>query len=212
MRRVFQGRAGVVLAFVLGVVIASAATAGAAGLITGNQIKNGSISAKDLSKPLRKKLNKPRLPGPRGLQGPQGPPGVAGPAGPLTTTLPAGQTLRGAFNLDSVAAGASASNGQAVSFGFSLRSAPTVVVRPVGASPTAQCPGTLGNPEAASGVVCFYLSSRSNLEPTPNFPDGLRVLSLGAGGQANVFGAELFVFSAAGGRFFADGTWAVTGN
>ncbi len=56
MRRVFQGRGGMVLAFVLGLLIATAGTAGAARLITGKQIKDGSITSKDLSKALRKTL------------------------------------------------------------------------------------------------------------------------------------------------------------
>jgi hypothetical protein len=80
MRRLFEGRAGMALAFILGLVIATGATAGATSLITGGQIKNGTISAKDLSKALRKKLARARVPGPKGVPGPQGAKGDQGPA------------------------------------------------------------------------------------------------------------------------------------
>jgi len=214
MRRLFQGRVGLVVAFVLGLAIAGAATAGASSLITGGQIKNGTISAKDLSKGLRKQLKRA---GPRGLAGPKGVVGPKGDAGPLTTTLPVGQTLRGAFNLDATAAAANVFSGSAVSFGFSLRAAPKTVVVPRNGSPTSECPGTVGAPQATSGIACFYLSSTTNLQPelTPdNFPDGFRVFNFPdtSGAQTNVFGAEVAIVSAAAGRFFADGTWAVTGN
>ena len=75
MRRLFEGRAGMALAFVLGLVIATGATAGATSLITGGQIKNGTIGAKDLSKAVRKKLARAGVPGPgraqRATRGPR---------------------------------------------------------------------------------------------------------------------------------------------
>ncbi len=80
MRGIFRGRAGMALAFALGLLIASAGTATAAKLITGKQIKDGSISSKDLSKAVRAQLRKAGVAGPVGSQGPkgdQGPPGQA---------------------------------------------------------------------------------------------------------------------------------------
>ena len=79
MRRVFGGRSGIALGFVLGALIAGAATAGATSLITGRQIKDGSIRAKDLSKALRAQLRKV---GPQGSKGEPGAKGDAGPQGP----------------------------------------------------------------------------------------------------------------------------------
>jgi hypothetical protein len=93
MRRVLQGRAGLASAFLLGLLIATAATAGAASLITGKQIKNGTITKKDLSKAVRARLSKPGVPGPRGEtgpkgdQGPNGPKGDTGPQGPGATSF-----------------------------------------------------------------------------------------------------------------------------
>ena len=76
-----QGRTGVVLAFVLGVLVASAGTATAAKLLTGKQIKNGSIARKDLSTGVRAELSESAKPGPQGPAGPAGPQGPAGAKG-----------------------------------------------------------------------------------------------------------------------------------
>lgn len=65
-------------AFVAVSLIMGATTATAARLITGKQIKNGSITAKDLSTGLRAQLAEGGAPG---LQGPQGPKGDPGPKG-----------------------------------------------------------------------------------------------------------------------------------
>jgi hypothetical protein len=64
--------------FVLGLIIATAATAGATSLITGKEIQNGSITAKDLSKKLRKQLARK---GAKGATGATGATGTQGPAG-----------------------------------------------------------------------------------------------------------------------------------
>jgi hypothetical protein len=83
MRRWLRGRAGIVLVFMLGLGIATAATAGASSLITGGQIKDGTIRAKDLSKGLRKQIKASRgSPGPTGPSGPAGASGLPGPPGP----------------------------------------------------------------------------------------------------------------------------------
>lgn len=68
-------------ALICGAVLAVtlAATAGASRLITGSQIKNGSIGLVDLSKSARRALAGKA--GPTGPAGPQGPAGATGPAG-----------------------------------------------------------------------------------------------------------------------------------
>lgn len=212
MRRLLEGRGGLVLVFVLGLAIATAATAGASSLVTGRQVKDGSIGVKDLTPTVRKQL---KAAGPRGRQGVQGIQGTQGPKGdpgPLTTTLPAGQTLRGAVNLDAEG-DAGASMGQALSFGLSLRAAPSLVILPPAAPATGQCPGGVGNPQAAPGVLCVYLDGTFNLETLPDFPTGLRVLDVPSGDPgASAFGAQVYIFAAAAGRFYASGSWAVTGN
>jgi hypothetical protein len=157
------------------------------GTITGKQIKNHSITLNKLSG---------KLPaGPRGLQGVAG---STGPAGPITGALPTGVTLKGWFNLDTVAAASNEFNGGSISFGLSLAATPTVTIIPVSGSPTAGCPGSLAAPTAAHGNLCLYESSIQNSA-------GFATVG------TNAVGTELFILSAAAGRFFVDGTWAVTG-
>src|SRR3954452_22194707 len=81
MRRCLSGRGAIPLTFVLGLVIASATTAGAASLITGKQIKNGTIAKQDLSKAVRKQLAKTGAGGAAGAQGARGAQGPAGDNG-----------------------------------------------------------------------------------------------------------------------------------
>ena len=78
------------IAFLSGIVIDSTGTATAARFIDGATLKNGTVSAKKLSKSVRAKLNKAGSTGPQGPQGPQGIPGPATGAagGALTGTYP----------------------------------------------------------------------------------------------------------------------------
>lgn len=195
------------MALIAGLAIGGAATAGAASLITGRQIKDGSIAARDLTPGLNARLARAGRPGATGAQG---------PAGPLTTTLPAGQTLRGGFNLDSSAGAGGIYLGGAISFALTLTAAPTVVVRPQDAPPTAQCPGSVSMPQAAPGVLCIHLQSSSNVVGNPAVAGTGNVLNVQPypntlAGGATPFGAELYIQSLVAGRFYVDGTWAVTG-
>jgi hypothetical protein len=171
-----------------------------AGTITGKQIKAGTITGKQI-KNHSVGLNKlsGKLPaGPRGPKGVAGATGSTGPAGPITGTLPTGVTLKGWFNLDTVAAGSGQFNGGSISFGLSLAATPTATIIPVGGSPTAECPGSFAAPSATHGNLCLYESTIAN-------SSGFATIG------TNAVGTELFIHSAAAGRFYVDGTWAVTG-
>ena len=58
MRRLLEGRTATVLAFALGLLIATAGTATAAKLITGKQIKDHSIAERDLAASVVAKLDR----------------------------------------------------------------------------------------------------------------------------------------------------------
>lgn len=90
MRKRFSGRAGMALTFLLGLVIATAGTATAAKLITGKQIKDGSISSKDLSKTVQAQLKKAGAAGPAGAAGSPGAAGAKGDKGDKGDTGPVG--------------------------------------------------------------------------------------------------------------------------
>jgi hypothetical protein len=77
-----------VIAFVLGLLVASAATAGAKALISGKQIKDGTLTAKDLSPALRAKLARVGKTGPAGPKGAPGAKGDPGPKGDTGTPDP----------------------------------------------------------------------------------------------------------------------------
>jgi hypothetical protein len=78
-------KAALIAAVVAVIVSASAATAASTGLITGAQIKNGSVGLADLSGKAKRTLKGQR--GPRGDQGPDGLPGVAGGFDPAKLTV-----------------------------------------------------------------------------------------------------------------------------
>ena len=141
--------------------------------------------------------------GPAGAAGAQG---TQGPAGPLTTTLPNGQTLRGWFNFDTVAASAGQINGGSITFGFSLATAPAVRIIPVGGATTAQCAGSVAEPSAAAGYLCIYESTIGNVASV----DLCSSSACSGSPSADPFGAEVFVHATSTGRFYLDGTWALT--
>ena len=102
-----------VLVAAVSLAIGMAGSAGAAGLITGSQIQDGSIGIKDLSKSLRKKLQAKS--GPVGTPGPKGDPGAAFDSSsflPLT-----GGTLTGALAVQqTVGVGAGSAATPAIAF------------------------------------------------------------------------------------------------
>jgi len=133
--------------------------------VTSSKIKNGSVLARDF----RRGQLAPGRDGPKGDRGDKGDAGAsrAGPA--LPDTLPSGETLRGAYAFSGFYSGAdlphddSPADGQ-ISFPIPLASAPTLVLirrkQPNNeeGDPTAQCPGSVLNPQADPGYLCVYES------------------------------------------------------
>ncbi len=126
--------------------------------------------------------------------------------GPLLATLKTGQTLRGVFDLGSVAAAAGDNTRSAVSFQFPLASAPAVTVLLPGQT-TANCAG-LGNggqtPAATNGNLCVYVTQAENLEEGAAGLTAENNTRLGFGLLAKA------KEGGAGKSFHALGQWAVT--
>ena len=156
------------------------------------KVKNGSL--------LKADFKAGQIPaGPEGPAGPAGPAGAAGPAGPFPDTLPAGKTVRGAFNIGGTAAAAGALANTSISFIWPLTTAPTVKIVLQGTAAPTECPGNATSPQAQAGFLCIYEESRVN--------------SVGVTLNAvQRFGATIFTNSSAAGGFFSFGGWAVTGN
>jgi hypothetical protein len=176
------------------------------------QVINGSLAKADLSGKAVKALkgNKgargiPGAAGPQGPQGAQGPQGVQGPEGPFPAgTLPAGKTVRGAFAISDVAAAPGANARDGSSYIFAFATAPTVHYVAAATAPPAQCPGTVANPQAASGNLCIYEDLRTNAAAPSIFnPENANT---GSGKT----GFYLRLTATAAGEFRVDGTWAAT--
>ncbi len=136
-------------------------------------------------------------PGPSGPTGATGSPGAPGAPGTFSTTLSTGQTIRGAYNTGGTAAAAAALANTSISFISLLSAAPTVVIVPVKAAPSAECPGSVSLPQATPGFLCIYEEERLNTA-------GLKL------NKTLRTGATIFVESEAAGRFYSVGTWATT--
>jgi hypothetical protein len=111
MRRLSERRTTTLLAFVLGVIIATAGTATAAKLITGKQIKDGSIGTKDLAKAVRSQLAKSGVPGATGQAGPKGDAGAIGPKGDVGPQGPGAHSFTISVNRGNDAVLATLDNG-----------------------------------------------------------------------------------------------------
>ncbi|HZB74774.1 MAG TPA: hypothetical protein VE526_01025 [Solirubrobacteraceae bacterium] len=184
--------------------------------VTSAKVRQGSLRLADFRRAERARLRGAQGPagapgaagpagpqGPAGAQGPAGPEGSRGPAGPVVETLPSGATLRGYW---SYAGRKVTTNGYVpsatVSFPFPLATLPDKgpIVRPLAAPPTEDCPGDLGNPEAAPGRVCVYVS----------YKDGARAIDASSNGLTR-WGFQIYPFDVgADENVMADGTWAVT--
>jgi hypothetical protein len=197
--------------------VAGTATAARFIITSSKQIKPRVIQASDLSKKARKALRGRRGPqgarGPQGLQGPgglQGPKGDQGEPGPFPDPLPSGKTIRGSWALAGPHTSTAVALGLAqapISFGFTLPSAPSPHYRGSGAPPTADCPGSVSNPQAAPGRLCIFEAGRINMGQ----PSICNPVTATCGTTVSRFGANLEAFSNnSSANYFANGTWAAT--
>ena len=175
--------------------------------VTSGKVKNGSLVRADFkpgqllrgAKGAKGAVGAKGPVGATGAAGAPGPAGAVGAAGPFPSVLPAGLTLRGAFNLGGTAAALGDLANTSISFVFTLASVPTVIVVPPGTVPPANCPGTVAVPQAKPGFLCLFEDEVTNLDTA-----GLQV------NGAERSGGTIYVNAAAPGVFFSFGTWAVT--
>jgi hypothetical protein len=169
------------------------------------QLKKGAVTPAKLAPAAKKTLTGPKgatgATGPTGAQGPQGPRGEQGESGTFLSSLPSGKTLTGVYGISGhvETAGDTAAE-DAISFQVPLSTPPVEYIVSSG-SPTAECPGTVDEPEAAPGYLCLY-------EEHVYGADGeLEAEATGSGKSG--FAVFLAGPTVAGGYNYY-GTWAVT--
>jgi hypothetical protein len=226
---------GSMLVALLAFVIATTGSAVAASLITSAQIKDGTIQTKDISKKAQTALKGKRGAagarglqgskgdtgpkgdqgltgdaGPRGDQGAKGDTGAQGDPGPLLQTLPAGKTLKGDYHIGMTTTAASQFVYSGITFQFPLPTAPTFNFIPQGGPATANCPGSVADPQAAAGFLCLYEGASQNKGPGQQPQVCSSAGGCGSPNSPDKFGVGLELASAAAGFASSSGTWAVT--
>jgi hypothetical protein len=178
--------------------------------VTGVKVKNGSLLAAD--------FKAGQLPaGPQGPQGPQGPKGDPGPQGAKgdkgdpgvpSGVLPSKETIRGVYLLQFHTASVGSAGVTAISFGAELSFAPSAAPAnfiKAGQGPTANCPGSPSDPQAAPGNVCVYEQAETNTAVARLFR-----ISSSTVDAADRYGVGLIKYAAGTGAAQSWGTWAVT--
>jgi hypothetical protein len=172
--------------------------------VTTVQVKDHSLLLRDF-----KSGQVPR--GPRGPQGDPGAPGAPGakgdPGDPWTLNgqLPSGKSLTGVFGPAASALDAGDIIQETTTFGFNLLTNPIVHYIPAGATPPAECPGTINQPRAQPGHLCLYESHAENVASTCVFNPVNDACAASA-----VRGFGVVIAAAVPGDFWAQGSWAVT--
>ena len=141
--------------------------------------------------------------GSQGVQGPvgrQGLPGAQGPEGPFPSSLPAGKTLTGTWEVDgnNPTKSSTTTLSAAISFQFPLASPPQWAYESAGEH-SKECPGSSAEPNATAGWMCVYEAESGSVQgvflATPS--------RFGSFIEAESEETE--------GLFYIYGTWAVTG-
>ena len=167
--------------------------------VTSGKVRNGSLRAKDFR-------TGELVAGASGAQGPKGDTGATGATGPFPDgNLPGGKTLRGEYaSYGQRDAGSAASlAASAISFGFTLASAPVPHYLESGET-DANCPGTADDPQARAGHLCVYEYGRYGTVKEPYVASG------NVSPRASRWGASVEVEANADGHYGIRGRWAVT--
>ena len=189
----------------LALLAALGGTGTAAVLVTSADIKNSTIQGIDVKQDALtggdvKEATLARVPNANKLDGLDSTRFLPG------SNVPRGTTLRGVFAIEGRDAVPTFPDLRtaAISFGYTLASAPTPHFIVAGMPTPSQCPGTASAPQAAVGHLCVYEASRGNIlnvsiaNPISNTAGATR------------YGAELIAESNLDGFFTTQGSWAVT--
>ena len=173
--------ATIIAALALFLTLGGGAYAAATGLISGSQIKNNSIPVTKLTTAAIKSLH---------------------------SNLPRGTTLRGTFDAEGEASGAGTSQiGDNISFGWTLKSAPTQHFIKVGDPVPAGCLGTVQHPGAKPGNLCVFQREDQNIDDSK---DEVWSPPSNLNNSAEAYGAAVYTKSAGAGAYEFGGSWAVT--
>lgn len=179
------------------------------GAVTSAKIGNGAVIARSIKNGVvtTNKLANEAVTTAKLAKGSVTPAKLSDDFGPLVGTLKSGQTLRGVFDLGSVAASNGDTTRSAVSYQFPLANAPAMNVLLPGQT-NASCTGLGGGasqtPQATAGNLCIYVTEAANLE---DGAPGLVVENNTRLGYGLVAKAKE---GGAGKAFHALGQWAVT--
>lgn len=166
------------------------------------QLRKGAVTPAKLAPAAKKALTGPKgATGATGPAGPQGPKGEQGESGTFLSSLPSAKTLTGVYGISGHIETAGDTGAEdAISFQVPLATPPVEDIVSTG-SPTAACPGSVDEPEAAPGYLCLYEQAAYGSEGE------LKVESTGSGKSGF---AVFFAGSTNAGGYNYYGTWAVT--
>jgi hypothetical protein len=215
-RLVRQSPAMIVAMLALFVALTGTAVATTSALITGKQIANSSITGLDVkNKSLTPKDFKGSVRGARGPAGAAGAAGVAGSPGakgdkgdkgdpgPFPQgNLPSGTTIRGNYGTGGAATTSTKFYFVDIAYNFQMSAPLTSNWLATGDPPTAACPGSNANPQAAPGNLCLYENASNNVASREPFQS-----------SSTRWGASPFLRSGIGGAdgvAWSHGTWAAT--
>jgi hypothetical protein len=166
--------------------------------------KSGAVLIRDACKKKEETVDLATL-GALGPKGDKGDKGDAGAAGPLLSTLPSGQSLRGAWVVQFPATGSGVFGEGTISYTFPLESNPTVIIVQNGAPTPPGCTGDVANPGADAGNLCIFVAFVNGPCPTTS------TYGPADGNSDYRFGAVVYMTATSASNYCeGSGTWAVT--
>lgn len=130
--------------------------------------------------------------------------GLSVPTADSPGELPSGKTLTGVFGIE-IQAPAAGNWANTYSFEFPLAESVHASYLAPGAPPSANCPGSFTDPQAAPGYLCLYARTVANINGVYPFDP-----TTAGSGIAGRYGFGVTFHAAAAGMAYIRGNWAVT--